>query len=279
MHGEIKNIQDLSINTICEINDFINSFNEIIDKVSNYIKVERFFVKLFKKANYFYFHLEHLKQVEKLNAKTLNVCVDNQLNNLQLIEIYFWAYNDFLKLKNCGQKSNLELTELCRKYELTLRKSIVSLLGEKPNQSLLQKISDYSVRQKSLFNSILYYRFSKLSFKSSNQLAAKIELSRQRTRQLRIILLNKLPVLFSFLSEIEISSINLYGIDFNCDYIVIQEGLVNEMNKNEGTNFNAQFVLKILSVIMQDRFVLIGDEKSLLFKMNSYGSFNWQSDY
>jgi len=87
----IENIQDLGINTICEINDFVSSFDEIIDNVSNYIKVERFFVKLFKKANYFYFHLEHLKQVEKLNAKTLNVCVDNQLNSLQLIEIYFWA--------------------------------------------------------------------------------------------------------------------------------------------------------------------------------------------
>ena len=61
-HGEIKNIRDLSINTICEINDFINSFNEIIDKVSNYIKVERFFVKLFKKAIDFEFCIEHLKR-------------------------------------------------------------------------------------------------------------------------------------------------------------------------------------------------------------------------
>ena len=64
MHGEIKNIQDLSINTICEINDFINSFNEIIDKVSNYIKVERFFVKFFKKAKFFDVCIEHLKSTK-----------------------------------------------------------------------------------------------------------------------------------------------------------------------------------------------------------------------
>jgi len=75
-----------------------------------------------------------------------------------------------LKLKNCGQKLNLELIELCRKHELTLRKSIVSLLGETPNKSFIQKITDYSIKQKSLFNNILYYRFSKLSFKSSNAL-------------------------------------------------------------------------------------------------------------
>jgi len=416
LHGEIKNIRDLGISTICEINDFVNSFNEIIDKVYNYSPIDKIFAELFKTAKLFEICIEHLKKDENLSARSLKICVENKINDLQSIVIYFWAYDDFLKLKNCGQKSNLELIELCRKYELTLRKSIVSLFGETPNKSLIQKITDYSIKQKALFNTILKYRFSKLSVKSSNalksymqsdisipgvlfilchpesklrnilhvgvsiiseindfvnsllelidtvsncpneedvniqlfnsfliqkfslsqtildkimgprddfskglpifktlnvliengilfddqerqlftwgfnyytnkkaltldQLAAKIELSRQRTRQLRLILLKKLTVLFSFLSEIEISSINLYGIDFNCDYIVIQEGLVNEMNKNEGTNFNAQFVLKILSVIMQDRFVLIGDEKSVLFKMNSYGPYNWQSTY
>ena len=107
----------------------------------------------------------------------------------------------------------------------------------------------------------------------------KIELSRQRIRQLRIILLNKLPVLFSFLSEIEISSMNLYGIDLGKDTIVIEQDLINEMNRNERTNFNPQFVLKILSILMPDRFVLIGDEKSVLFKINTYGSFNWKNTY
>jgi len=51
------------------------------------------------------------------------------MQDLQSIVIYFWANNDFLKLKNWGQKSNLEFIELCRKYELTLRESIVVLLG------------------------------------------------------------------------------------------------------------------------------------------------------
>jgi len=60
----IENI-DLGINTICEIKDFVNSFSEIIDKVSNYIKVERFFVKLFKMAKLFEICIEHLKSAEK----------------------------------------------------------------------------------------------------------------------------------------------------------------------------------------------------------------------
>jgi len=95
--------------------------------------------------------LDDLKQVEKLSTKSLNRCADNKLNDLLSIVMYFWANDDFLKLKNCGQKSNLELIELCRKYELTLRKSIVVLLGENPNKTFIQKITDYSVKQKSLF--------------------------------------------------------------------------------------------------------------------------------
>jgi len=56
--------KDENLSAICEINDFVNSFNEIIDKVSNYIKVERFFVKFFKKAKFFDVCIEHLKSTK-----------------------------------------------------------------------------------------------------------------------------------------------------------------------------------------------------------------------
>ena len=147
MPGGIINNRNVSINTKSEINDFVNSFDEIIDKVSNYSGIDKIFVELFKKANDFDFCLEHLKIVEKLNARSLNSCIENKLNDLQSIVIYFWANDDFLKLKNCGQKLNLELIELCRKYELTLRKSIVSLFGEKLNKSFIQNITEYSIKQ------------------------------------------------------------------------------------------------------------------------------------
>ena len=65
----IKNIRDLGISTICEINDFINSFNEIIDKVSNYSTIDKFFVKLFKNANFFDFYSDHLKKSRKIKYK------------------------------------------------------------------------------------------------------------------------------------------------------------------------------------------------------------------
>ena len=58
----IKNIQDLGINTICEINDFVNSFNEIIDQVYNCSPIDKLFVEFFKKAKLFDVCIEHLKK-------------------------------------------------------------------------------------------------------------------------------------------------------------------------------------------------------------------------
>jgi len=47
------------------INDFINSFNEIIDKIYDYSPIDGICVELFKKANYFEIYIEHLKSGKK----------------------------------------------------------------------------------------------------------------------------------------------------------------------------------------------------------------------
>ena len=68
MPGRIINIQNVGISTISEMNDFVNSFNEIVDKESNYSTIDGIFVKLFKKVNYFDFYTNDLKRsIENLN--------------------------------------------------------------------------------------------------------------------------------------------------------------------------------------------------------------------
>ena len=111
MPGGKISILNVSINTKFEIHDFVNSFNEIIDKILIFSDIDGIFVKLFKKANYFDFHANDLKQVGKLNTKFLNICIENKINDLQSIVLNFWANDNFLKLNNCGQKSNLELID------------------------------------------------------------------------------------------------------------------------------------------------------------------------
>ena len=225
--SELRNIPNVGVSIISEINDFVNSFMELIDTVSNCPNEEDINIHLF---NSFLIQKFSLSQPILDGISSLR---DDFSNGLPIF-----------RTLNALIENNI--------------------------------IFEYQERQ--LFTlGFNYYAGSKVL--TIDQLAKKIELSRQRIRQLRIIILNKLPVLFSFLSEIEISSMNLYGIDLGKDNIVIEQDLINEMNRNEHTNFNSQFVLKILSVIMPDRFVLIGDEKSVLFNMNTYGSYNWQNTY
>ena len=57
--------RNVSINTISGMNDFVNSFKEIIEKVSNYSTIARIFVKFFKKANDFEIYIEHFKRAER----------------------------------------------------------------------------------------------------------------------------------------------------------------------------------------------------------------------
>ena len=75
MPGGKISILNVSINTKFEIHDFVNSFNEIIDKILIFSDIDGIFVKLFKKANYFDFHTSDLKKVEKFKHKiSENMC-------------------------------------------------------------------------------------------------------------------------------------------------------------------------------------------------------------
>lgn len=56
--------------------------------------------------------LEKLTKIENLSVRSSNVCEGNGLNDLNAILSYYWKNNDFLLLKNCGQKSNAELIDI-----------------------------------------------------------------------------------------------------------------------------------------------------------------------
>ena len=65
MPVRIRNIRYVGISIICEINDFVNSLNEIIDKVFDTASIDKIFVKLFKRANDFeILHRAFKKKVE-----------------------------------------------------------------------------------------------------------------------------------------------------------------------------------------------------------------------
>ena len=66
MPDRIRNSRNVGISTISEMNDFVNSFNKIVIRESNYSNIDKIFAELFKKANYFDFGIDNLKEVENL---------------------------------------------------------------------------------------------------------------------------------------------------------------------------------------------------------------------
>ena len=94
---------------ISEINDFVNSFNEIIDKVDNYSKVDEIFVELFKKAFDFEICIEHLKKDENLSAiceindfiNSFNEIVDTVYNYSNIEEIFVEFFKKAIDFEIC----------------------------------------------------------------------------------------------------------------------------------------------------------------------------------
>jgi len=98
--------------------------------------------------------LSELSEIEGLSARTKNVCEYCNLKDIQSILDYYWENFDFLKLRNCGSKSNLELIDICHKYEKIIyqpKNEIIAeklIIPEKKVNPIIEKIDSLTIRQK-----------------------------------------------------------------------------------------------------------------------------------
>ena len=60
--------------------------------------------------------LNQLSYLEEISVRSLNVCEDNGLLDLASMISYYQENKTFTNLKNCGRKSDEELTAICLKY-------------------------------------------------------------------------------------------------------------------------------------------------------------------
>lgn len=357
--------------------------------------------------------LRELTHKENLSVRSSNVCEWNGLNDLLAILNYFWENNDFLGLRNCGQKSNTELIKLCQKYDDFISRPI----KEKPENPIEKQIDSLTVRQKKILNNLIESQASNLSVRSLNaiekisdsnltirgfkeilidsrydlgkiknigkksvdelfqffkeireqieivqlfenddeltielfntylrrkfclnpndiiqiwenydsknglpifktidtliskifrfkekeleifkkgfnfwldyktetleNIGSQVGITRERTRQIRNKILEKIDIEFSFLKGLEFDALNLYGIDVNSEFIVIDENLIEEIQQKESVQYNNIFVTKILSIILSKTHTLIGNFETCAFygpKPKS-GAYKWRSIY
>lgn len=110
--------------------------------------------------------LEQLSKIENLSVRSFNVCDWNRLNDLTAILTYYWENDDFLGLRNCGQKSNTELIGLCKKYENFVIKPRI----EVDENKIQKQLENITVRQKQILNNIINSQINELSKRANNVL-------------------------------------------------------------------------------------------------------------
>lgn len=107
----------------------------------------------------------------------------------------------------------------------------------------------------------------------------KIKLSKERVRQLQKSVYKRIDNEFSFINGIEVEALNLYGIDFTNDIVLIDKYIVNKINSTEGTNFNVNFINKVFSLLYKNKFTLIGDDRSITLNRNFNSIHTWENTY
>jgi len=359
--------------------------------------------------------LEQLAEIENLGIRSQNACKYFNLDTLRDI-IYFYKKNgDFLKVRNCGRKSNDELIEVCTKYEGFFIDELITQIEKENKNPIVTKIEELKVRQKKIVNNLIISSFNDLSVRSSNalktylkgeinlkafksifseqnfkltnlrnvgkksieelqtflnlikeqieivsvfenedelivelfnsfltktfgvpftilseigkgydfpnglpvfktlhvlihrnilfdtkekevfrkglmysnsntvnsldEISETLNLSRERVRQIRKTIYDNLNSTFSFINVLENDSINLYGIDFNSDMIILDDEIISEINTKEKNSFNTLFVNKILSVFYGNTFSLIGNEENTICQRIIRTAHNWKSTY
>lgn len=110
--------------------------------------------------------IEEIYYSEDISVRSFNVCNDNDLKDLNAILKHYREHKTFSNLRNCGRKSNEELTDLCVKYIDYGGSQIVE--PSKPEKQLITTISSFNRTQREIVNSFIEINSNNLSNRSKN---------------------------------------------------------------------------------------------------------------
>jgi hypothetical protein len=108
-----------------------------------------------------------------VSVRSFNVCNSQGLNDIYSILKFFLKHKTFNKLKNCGNKSDKELTLLCIEY--IEQQNFNFAQPNQPKKSIINLISNLSRTQREIINSYIEIAIKKLSNKSNKSIRAYLE--------------------------------------------------------------------------------------------------------
>lgn len=191
--------------------------------------------------------LSKLSEIEDLTVRTQNICEYNSLKDLYSILYYYFENGDFSKLRNCGPKSNLELINICCRYEKTILNQKDDSISENSTQYILEKIHSLTINQYKKVNNFIKYQFNQLSVRSSNALN-KCLLSNIDLVGIELIFSNQVVNFrnLPYIGEKSIVELNVF-LELIQDYIKLVSNDENESAFINSTNPNLRDIDSLTS--------------------------------
>lgn len=271
--SNLTRIQREVINSFIFVNTnslSVRSRNAISFYLNNNLKIKNFTEKILLSEN---FDIHNIKNV---GAK----CVTE-------LEVYISTIRDFLI--EVGQTIDEKYLIVLKNKFLIQRTFAIKFVPDEILESgSIFQLTDFFLNHNAFFDKT-QTTIIKLGLKLYNnqkeltleEIAEKVDLTRERVRQLRKLCLDNLFSKLLFISNFNDDLLQKYSIDLESRYVEISTDILDKINQLNNTHFSREFITYILSVYLNDSFTLIGNYEDVLqFKyFNARNRHNWNSFY
>src|SRR5690606_4743502 len=117
--------------------------------------------------------IDEIYKKEGISVRSYHICKYNELHSLLDLKKYYYENKSFKKLHNCGTKSNIELIEICNKYQVEFTDRLESEV--KKENSLKNIIPSLTRTQREVVNSFIYLNTNSLSVRSKNAISLHLK--------------------------------------------------------------------------------------------------------
>ena len=257
------------VNSYIEIyskNLSIRSFNAISNFLNGNLKIQNVCEKILNNDT---FNLESIKNIGE--------------KSLAELKTFISSLKDFIE-RVAKIETEKDLITLRNRFFIEKIFSISSIPIEILESQSIFKLVDFLLDKDVIFkkNENFIFRntfkiYDKKPGLTSDEIVEKLNISRERVRQIRKNILKKLFESLQFIKILEDDLYQKYNIDQNLDIILLEEDLNNLINKTNETNFSTEFNAILIYINFSDKFDLVGqiDDVFPYKYFNSRERHNW----
>ncbi len=199
--------------------------------------------------------LFELSEIEGLSTRTQNVCEYSKLKDIYSIFDYYLENGDFLKLRNCGSKSNMELIKVCQKYEKIIYQRKEEIIQDSQTNPIEDSVYILT-KQKTLIINTIESLINELSVRSSNVLKKYLGSNIDLVGIRRILAISKTDIRnLRNIGEKSIEEICIFLDSIN-EPIQLLSNIDNQIANNKYENIQDPFLNKIKSLNTKQKAII-----------------------